>query len=224
MEEFETLERFAPGRPLKIALPGPLTFAQAIEPGGRSRETVLDELVTMVHNEVMALAAARADYIQIDEPGLPRAPHGLSMTEAADIVNHSFAGVDARIAVHVCFGNNAGRPFADIRFAPLLGAMERLTCEQLVLEFANREMADLDLLPGLAEQFDIAAGVVDVKNFHVESPEDVAVRIDRCLAVMPAEKLAITADCGFSALRRYIAKQKLDAMVARARLVRGSLP
>lgn len=223
VEEFEALTRFAPDCHRKIALPGPLTFALSVDLGERGRDVVIDELVTIVRNELVALASAGADYIQIDEPGLPHAPHGLSMVEAADVINRCHAGIAARIAVHVCFGNNAGRPFADRRLQPLMAAMETLTCEQLMLEFANREMADLDLLPRLAERFDIAAGVIDVKNFRIETAADVARRIEQCLAVVASDKLAVTADCGFSALPRYIARQKLAAMVAGTRLVRGKL-
>ena len=68
-----------------------------------------------------------------------------------------------------------------------------------------------------------AAGVIDVKNFHLESPARVAERIRQCLEVMPAEKLSITADCGFSALPRYAAREKMTALVAGTRLVRSEL-
>jgi 5-methyltetrahydropteroyltriglutamate--homocysteine methyltransferase len=98
-----------------------------------------------------------------------------------------------------------------------------LNCDQLVLEFANRQMADVELLGPLSNKFEIAAGVVDVKNFHLESTEDVAARIRRCLEFVPAEKLTVTSDCGFSALPRHLARQKMQAMVAGARAVRESL-
>ena len=102
-------------------------------------------------------------------------------------------------------------------------AMQALECDQLVLEFANREMADVELLGPLSEKFDIAAGVIDVKNFHLETTEEVASRIRRCLDFVPAEKLSITGDCGFSALPRYLARRKMQAMVAGARAVRETL-
>jgi hypothetical protein len=47
----------------------------------------------------------------------------------------------------------------------LVPALKMLRCKQLMLEFANREMAELELLKPLSEQFSIAAGVIDVKNF-----------------------------------------------------------
>lgn len=210
-------------RPLKVAIPGPLTFAMNIDPGDNSLSAVLAEVVTAVNVELKALAAAGVPFVQLDEPGLPAAPHGLSLADAAELINRAANGVAAHLTVHVCFGNNAGRPMADRRFAPLLKAIEALRCDRLMLEFANREMAETELLAHLGTRFEIAAGVIDVKNFKVESADEVARRIERCVEACPIDKLAVTADCGFSALPRYIARAKMQAMVGGAALVRGRL-
>lgn len=223
VEEYCALKRCVPDRPVKIALPGPLTFASFIECAPADAGRLLDELVALVRAELEALAAAGCDYLQLDEPGLAAAPHGLWLEAASDIVNRTLAGIPARTALHVCFGNNAGRPFADRRLGRLMPALLRLECGQLMLEFANREMADIELLAPLSERFAIAAGVVDVKNFHLETAEDVAERLDRCLAFVPAEKLTVTADCGFSALPRMLARDKMRAMAEGARLARERL-
>ena len=223
VEDFETLRTVAPDRPLKVAIPGPLTFALPLKSSGRAVTDVMSEITTMVRDELAALSGAGANYVQIDEPALPHPPLGLSHAEATAIINQVLEGFPGRVAVHVCFGNNAGRPMADRRFDRLMGAMEALNCDQLVLEFANREMADVELLGPLSEKFDIAAGVIDVKNFHLETTEEVAGRIRRCLEYVPAEKLSVTADCGFSALPRYLARQKMGAMVAGVHAVRETL-
>lgn len=223
VEEFDLLKKMAPDAALKVAIPGPLTFAQAIELNGAERDTVLDQLIKAVNDEAKALVAAGASLVQLDEPGLPRAPHDLSFDEAADVVSRALDGIVASTAVHVCFGNNAGRPFADRRLGPLVDAVSSLECDVLMFEFANREMADLDLMGSLADRFLIAAGVIDVKNFKVEDADLVAWRIKQGLAHIPKERLWITADCGFSALPRYLAKQKLAAMVAGAATVRAQI-
>ncbi len=223
VEDFEALKRLAPERPLKVAMPGPLTFAGAIDAGGREPDGLLDEIVALVRGELERLVQAGADYVQLDEPVLPRPPYGLSLEAGAEVINRTLAGLEARRAVHVCFGNNAGRPFADRRLDRLMGAIQRLDCEQLMLEFANREMAGVELLGSLSERFEIAAGVVDVKNWHLETAEDVARRVRSCLEFVAPERLSVTADCGFSALPRYLARAKMRAMVAGARLVRDEL-
>ena len=223
VEDFEALQKVAPDRVLKVALPGPLTFALPLKASGRDVGDVMTEISAMVSSEVEALAKAGATYIQLDEPALPHPPLGLSHMDAAAIVNQVAESFPGRVGVHICFGNNAGRPMADRRFDRLMDAMEALNCDQLVLEFANREMADVELLEPLSAKFDIAAGVIDVKNFLLETTEQVASRIRKCLEFVPAEKLSLTGDCGFSALPRYLAQQKMQALVAGARAIRETL-
>jgi 5-methyltetrahydropteroyltriglutamate--homocysteine methyltransferase len=71
----------------------------------------------------------------------------------------------------------------------------------------------------------VAAGVVDVKNSHVETPDEVAGRIDAILATgVPPERLSLVPDCGFSQTARQLTTAKLVALVAGRDLVRGSAP
>lgn len=229
VREYEDLARLAPDRKLKIAFPGPLTFTanilaqphygDGVEAAGR----LMDDVIVMLRAEVEALRLAGADFIQIDEPGLTFVPEPRSQDQAANCINQVIRGLGQHTAVHVCFGNNASRPSAPRGLRRLMGAMGQLDTSTLVLEFANREMADLDILGPLSERFRIAAGVVDVKSFHEESAEDVAARIREVLRFVPAEKLTITADCGFSAIPRWLARSKMEAMVAGAELVRADL-
>ena len=229
VREYEDLARLAPGQRLKIAFPGPLTFADSILPsphygdGPGAVGALMDDVITMLKREVAALRAAGAEFIQIDEPGLTFYPERRSQAQSADCINQGIAGHNDSTAVHVCFGNNASRPSSPRGMKRLLGAMEKLETRMLVLEFANREMAELDMLGPLSERYDIAAGVIDVKSFHEESAEDVATRIRDVLRYVPAERLTVTADCGFSAIPRWLARSKTQAMVAGARLVRGEI-
>ncbi len=222
--EYRRLRELAPGRRIKTAFPGPMTFMPKIEPEGPyagDRMALLDDIAGIVRDELDRLAGEDAELVQIDEPGFTDPSHGLDNCACAEAVNKAIGGHGERVAVHICFGNNASRPYAPRGFARLLPGMAMLDCSMLVLEFANREMADLDLLPALAERYRIAAGVIDVKSFHIETPEEVAERLERVLEVAPRDRLWVTADCGFSALPRWLAREKLRAMVAGTRLVRG---
>ncbi len=226
VEEYKGLVELAPMGPiLKMALPGPLTFAGNIQPGDAYADSgdLLEDIVALVQAEVEALAAAGVPIIQLDEPGLPHPPLGLDHIDAAAAINRALQGIEVPTAVHVCFGNNASRPFALRSFDRLMPGLEALDCDILMLEFANREMADIESLSGLSGKFHIAAGVIDVKNFYVESAEDVAERLRRILNHMPAERLLVTSDCGFSAIPRWLAREKMRAMTAGAALVRAEL-
>jgi 5-methyltetrahydropteroyltriglutamate--homocysteine methyltransferase len=128
-----------------------------------------------------------------------------------------------RLGAHLCFGNYLGRPLARRTYRPVLDAMLGFRVDELVLEFANREMAEVDLLGEIAAAGrDVAAGVVDVKNYHLESPEEVAERTDAVLAAgVPAERLTLVPDCGFSQTARWATLAKLRALVAGRDLVAG---
>ena len=101
--------------------------------------------------------------------------------------------------------------------------MLRFRVDELVLEFANREMAEVGILGEIAAAGrDVAAGVIDVKNSHLESPDEVAERIDLVLAAgVPPDRLALVPDCGFSQTRALGDDPKLRALVAGRDLVLG---
>ena len=214
-------------RPLKVTVPGPYTLSGRLTSGpGRvyaSREAAAEAFVPILRAEIAGLVAAGAGIIQVDEPSPaihPDAP--------ADFVALFNAAVEpaigkARLGAHLCFGNFLGRPLAPRSYRPILGAMLGFAVDELVLEFANREMAEVELLDEIvAADRDVAVGVIDVKSSHVETADEVAARIDRVLAAgVPAERLALVPDCGFSQTARHLATAKLHALVAGRDLVRG---
>ncbi len=86
--------------------------------------------------------------------------------------------------------------------------------------FASRKLAELDLWKEHGQNSELGAGVIDVKGFHPETPEDVAGRIRRVLGVCRPEKLSVNADCGFGWSPRYMCNQKIRALAAGAGLAR----
>ena len=132
-------------------------------------------------------------------------------------------GVDAKIGLHICFGNLGSRPRGKRSYASLIDPIMNANAGQIALEFANRELSELDLCRIVAEKFEVAAGLVDVKSFYLESPEDVAERVRRTLDFVPPEKLWITPDCGFFQLPRWLSYRKIENMVKGVRIVRGEL-
>jgi 5-methyltetrahydropteroyltriglutamate--homocysteine methyltransferase len=98
-----------------------------------------------------------------------------------------------------------------------------MTVDEIHIEMANREFAEIELLKPFAEKMNVAVGIIDVKNYYIETVADVVERIKKCLQYVPAEKLSVAPDCGLSQTARWAAKQKLANMVAGARNVRQSL-
>jgi 5-methyltetrahydropteroyltriglutamate--homocysteine methyltransferase len=214
-------------RPLKVTLPGPYTLSGRLTYGPgevyTTRVAAAEAFVPIVAAEIRGLVEAGASIIQVDEPSAaihPDAP--------ADFVALFNAAIEpgvgrVRLGVHLCFGNFLGRPLAPRSYRPILPAMLGFAVDELVLEFANREMAEIGLLREITDAGrDVAAGVIDVKNSHVESAAEVAARVDAVLATgVPAERLALVPDCGFSQTARHLTTAKLGALVAGRDLVRG---
>lgn len=210
-------------KPLKVTLPGPFTLAGRLMPGTvyRNRIEAAEAFIPILNAELRALVTAGADFIQIDEPS--PAIHPDQATDFAGLFNAAVAGINARIAAHLCFGNYAGRPLAKREYAPVYEQMLRFDANQLVLEFANRELAELELCRDIAAHKELAVGIVDVKGYYIETAEDVAERLRKVLAYVPAERLSVVPDCGFSQTARWASRAKLQAMVAGTRTVRHEL-
>jgi 5-methyltetrahydropteroyltriglutamate--homocysteine methyltransferase len=211
--------------PVKVTCPGPLTIGIHIRLKEarfyKDRLELSYALAQIVNGELQRVVAEGADFIQIDEPS--PAIHPDSPAQFAELFNAAVEGVNTRLAAHLCFGNYAGRPLAKRVYAPVFDQMMQFRVDQLVLEFANRELAELPLCREIAAHKELALGLVDVKSYYIETPEDVAERIRRALEFVPAEKLTIVPDCGFSQTARWAACAKLQAMVAGTRIVRAEL-
>jgi len=222
VEEFRHL-RSITDHPVKATCPGPATISIHIREHPsvyRDRLELANEFVPAINTELKALVAAGAEYIQIDEPSYSI----LGSAEAAvELFNRCVEGVNARIALHVCFGNLASRPRFERTYLPLFPAIMDAHADELVLEFANRELREVELVARIAEAKDVGVGIVDVKSFHVEPPELVAARLRTVLAHAPAQRVRVYPDCGFFAVPRWLAVRKLRRMVEGTLLVRAEL-
>jgi len=215
------------GRPLKVTLPGPFTLSGRLRTGPgeiyETRVAAAEAFVEILQAELRALVDAGAEIIQIDEPSPAIHPDaGADFAALFNAVIEPARG-RARLGAHLCFGNYLGRPLAARSYRPIRDAMLGFHVDELVLEFANREMAEIELLRELTDAGrDVAAGVVDVKNYHLETADEVARRIDAILATgVPPGRLALLPDCGFSQTARWATTAKLHALVAGRDLVRA---
>lgn len=217
-------------RPLKVTIPGPYTLSGRLTCGPGQvyphRNDAAEAFVPILRAELEALVAAGATVIQIDDPS--PAIHPDAPSDFAALFNAAVAPIRgrARLGAHLCFGNYLGRPLARRTYRPVLDAMLRFDVDEFVLEFANREMAEVEILGEIAGAGrDVAAGVIDVKNYHLETADEVAERTDAVLATgVPPERLTLVPDCGFSQTARWATSAKLRALVAGRDLVLGRLP
>jgi len=224
VEEFQYLKRHTT-RHMKATCPGPVTLSIHIRTKDgefyRDRNELYWEFVPVINAELKALVVAGADFIQIDEPSAAIVAGELK--EYIKLFNAAVDGVKAKIAYHVCFGNLASRPRGKREYAWMLPELLSARCDQLVLEFANREMKEVELLKEISADREVGAGVVDIKSFYVEPAEEVAERIRTVLRHVPAEKLTLVPDCGFFQLPRWLTALKLNTLAQGAKIARGEL-
>ena len=226
--EWERLRSLTPdGSQLKATVPGPYTLAGRIEPSGDypDRWAVTEALLPIVGAELEALVEAGCGVVTVDEPSMSCYADREDPERLVDAFNRTVASVAGRcyLGTHLCFGNYKGRAVAKRRYEPMFPAFIELAADELHLEMASREFAELELIAEIGESRDVGIGVIDVKSYYVETPSDVEERIRACLNHVVPERLSVSPDCGLSQTARWAARQKLANMVAGAQLVRESL-
>ncbi len=226
VEEFKRLQRLAPSgaATLKASVPGPYTLSGRLVPHAQyvDRWAVTEALLPMVRKELEDLVAAGCSEISVDEPSMSCYAHKEDPRRFVDIFNRTVESVygRTRLCTHMCFGNFKGRAIGPRRIAPMFPAFLDFKADEMHVEMASREFAEIELIAQIAARMDVAVGIVDVKSYYVETPEDIADRVRWCLQHAPADRLVFAPDCGLSQTARWAAQPKLKHMVAGIRQVK----
>lgn len=225
VEEFERLMRLAPvGPTLKASVPGPYTLSGRLVPNEQygDRWAVTEALLPMVRGELEALVAAGCRELTVDEPSMSCYAHRQDPQRFVDIFNRTVESVagKCRLSTHLCFGNYKGHAVGLRRYAPMFPSFLDMKVDEIHVEMASREYAELEVIGKIAERADVAVGIIDVKSYYIETVDDIAAAVERCLQHAPAERLSFAPDCGLSQTARWAARQKLNNMVAGVQQVR----
>ena len=207
-------------RLVKTACAGPLTLSQPMRLAGGygKREDLMWDLAGVVNQELKALVAAGCRFVQVDESS--NTAYWTSPELFTELFNRTVDGVDAYVGLHLCFGNLRGRPHSPRSYGNLLTGLREARADLLLLEFANREMAEIEEVGRADLPQDIGVGVLDVKSAHRESAEDVARRLRLAANWIPVERLWAVPDCGLWETPRWLALHKLTALAGGAAIVR----
>ncbi len=212
--------RAATDRVTKVTVPGPFTLSQlAQNEHYPDQRTLALAYAEAINAELVDLAAAGIDIVQLDEPYL-QANAGAARTFAVEAINRALAGIEITTVLHTCYGyaayvsdKSGGYPF--------LAELADCTADQLALEFAQPRLAAATLKPVAAKT--IVLGVLDLSTNDVEPPTVIAERLRAALEVVPAERLVAAPDCGMKYLPRSVAFAKLTALAEGAAMVRAEL-
>jgi 5-methyltetrahydropteroyltriglutamate--homocysteine methyltransferase len=219
VEEYRRLREIT-AAPVKVPVPGPFTLAGCLHGGEvyADRMRVTEALLPLVNREMKDLVKEGVTFLQLDEPSFACRPD--SPEEFLDVIARTVEGVDCFVSLHMCFGNYRARAVGRRSYRPLFPHLARARVNQLALEFASREMAEVELAALIKPPMGLAVGLVDVKNTWVEPAELVAERLRQVLRHIDAERVHVTPDCGFSQTARFVACRKLAALAEGVRMVR----
>lgn len=254
VHEVEFLRTLTSG-PVKVALPGPYLLTrtmwmECLAPHAyESRERLADDIVRVLREELHFLLAAGASCVQFDEPVLtdvvfsgPKRTRSFmcgalsetgnpeeELAFARELINRVVAGLPReRVAVHVCRGN--WTPDESIAltgdYRPLLPLLNGLDVGTLFLEQCTARAGDLEVLGGIADRYRVGVGVVNQKDPAVESVEAIVARGREAIALLGADRVLLTPDCGFATFADNpiasagIAERKLGAIAEAAERLR----
>jgi 5-methyltetrahydropteroyltriglutamate--homocysteine methyltransferase len=228
VEDFERLKRLAPAGPvLKASVPGPYTLSGRLLPNAqyKDRYALTEGLLPLVRAELEALAGAGCREITVDEPSMSCYAHKEDPKRFVEIFNRTVEPVVGKchLSTHLCFGNYKARAVGLRHYAPMFPAFLEFAVDEIHVEMASREFAEIELIAGIAKRKDVAVGIIDVKSYYIETARDVAERVKLSLKHAPADRLSFAPDCGLSQTARWAAKQKLKNMVAGVHEVRREL-
>ena len=252
VDELRFLKRHT-RKPVKVPLPGPYLLTRAMflrevtSTTYASKEALAEDVVRVLRAEIEDLAAAGADFIQLDEPVLTELVFTQGQTRtfmcaalaarrdpaeelefAVSLLNRVLDGVrGVHTGLHVCRGNWSRNEATLLRggYAPLRPYLQRVGVRQLVLEYATERAGDV--LPGAGKE--LGLGVVNPRTDAVELPAEIVRRVRSALAHYPAEKIFLNPDCGFGTFSNRpiasadVAFRKLAAIAAAAGILRREL-
>ena len=199
--------------PLKFTLTGPHMLSKTLLDHHYRDRTALCLAIA----DVLARQVADLDpqVIQVDEANISGHPEEADWAAAAINRVLDAATRAAERGVHVCFGNYGGQSIQKGEWQKLLGFMNHLHCDHVVLEFAFRGYDELQYFrDGLDPRIGIGLGVIDVKVNTVETPEQVARRIEQAVKIVGDGRIRwVHPDCGFWMNKRSVADRKMEALV-----------
>lgn len=206
--------------PLKFTVTSPYMLAKTL----LDRHYPDVRALAMDIAEVLRGQVAEIDsaVLQVDEANLTGHPEDARW--AHEPINHVLGAARGEKAVHLCFGNYGGQSIQKGFWRDLLPFLNALDVDHLVLEFARRGYEELDVFRDLREGIALGVGVIDIKDNEVETPDEVARRIEQAVKTLGEARVRwVHPDCGFWMLPRTVADRKMAALVQGRDLALGSV-
>lgn len=160
------------------------------------------------------------EVVQIDEANIPGHPEDAEW--AIHGINRVLDAVKTTPAVHLCFGNYGGQTIQHGDWKTLVDFLGALHADHVLLEVAHDHTWELPHLARIDKKIKIGLGVIDIKTNVVETPDQIAKKIEDAVDTLGEDRIAyINPDCGFWMLKRSVADRKIRALVQGRDLFEG---
>ncbi len=216
-------------KPIKWALPGPMTMVDTLyDDHYKSREKLAWEFAKALNEEAKELQDAGIDIIQFDEPAF-----NVFFEEVNDwgmaTLERAIEGLNCETAIHICYGygikaNNEWKKTLGSewrQYEEIFPKIQNSTIDIVSLECHN-SCVPYNLIE-LVRGKKIMVGAIDVATNRIETPEEVANTLRKVLEFVDVENLYPSTNCGMAPLSRNIARGKLSALSAGAKIIRKEL-
>jgi 5-methyltetrahydropteroyltriglutamate--homocysteine methyltransferase len=179
-------------------------------------EAFWDDLIAAYRQEIAALVAAGATYIQLDDTAFAmlcderfrefarsvhhRDPDQLVATYAEKI-NAAIAGVPDHVtlAMHQCRGNREGQWMAEGAYDRVADALlGTINVNVYLLEYDTARAGGFAPLRYLPKGKRVMLGLVSTKTAELESVDALLKRVDEAAKFAPLDQLGICPQCGFA--------------------------
>jgi 5-methyltetrahydropteroyltriglutamate--homocysteine methyltransferase len=212
VEEFRFAQQKSE-RPVKAVLTGPYTLAHLSLPenglkGGS--EALREGYTEALAEEIAALAAAGAAFIQVDEPALLRNPADFDQVERSMKQLAARKG-SAQLELALYFGDPG----------PLYDLLQDLPVDVLGLDFTYNPNLTA-VIAGAGSSRELALGLVDGRNTKLEDPATVARQMEQIFRKVPAARAYLAPSCGLEYLPRDRARLKLKNLTTIKKTFLGS--
>ena len=142
----------------------------------------------MIRQELVDLVAAGCRELTVDEPSMSCYAYREDRRRLVDIFNRTVAPIvgKCRLSTHLCFGNFKGHAVGYRRYAPMFPDFLDFDVDEIHVEMASREFAEIELIETIVQRRDVSVGIIDVKSYYIESVDDVVAASEAVPAVCPA--------------------------------------
>ncbi|MFQ5682514.1 MAG: 5-methyltetrahydropteroyltriglutamate--homocysteine methyltransferase [Candidatus Binatia bacterium] len=209
-------------RPLKMAVPGPMTVVDStLDEAYGDEEALAMDVATAINAELRDLQAAGCDALQIDEPAMTRY-HEKVAAYGARALDRCLEGIHTPTIVHLCYGYpGGGSQQHEYKYPDLLEQLMKTQIRGFAVEFgrSNYDPAVLSVCRGRLVMF----GCVDPGDSPPPAVETVVNRVRTALQYIDPGNLLLAPDCGLMTTSRELARTKARLLVDVARELRRAL-